>query len=329
MHFDFDEIQREIRDTARSLLTDRVTPARRRAAAEARAGDDDLWRELSELGWPGVALPEQYGGQGLGMVEQCLVLDEQGAALAPVPLLPSACAARVILRAGDEAQREAWLPRLATGEARAAIGDDELVAGTGGADVFVVLGDGEARLIEAAQTSLEVVDTIDQLRSYARVERACGELLPGDIERGRHEASIAAAAELLGVARRALALSVDYAKERRQFGAPIGSFQAVAHRCADMLLDVESAHSAVYYAAWVADAGHPELAEAAALAKLQATRAARAVTASAIQVHGGVGFTWESDLHWWFKRAQLSGRLLGGASRQLQDLGQRLIARAT
>lgn len=332
MDFDLNEDQREIRDTARSLLAQRSPASRVREAAESRTEDEALWTELCELGWPGIAIPEQHGGQGLGLVELCVVLEEQGAALAPTPLLPSLCAAQVILRAGSAAQRERWLPALANGTARGAIGcsageRDPVVAGGPGADVIVVVDDDGARLLEGGAATATPLPTIDPLRAYATVTGP-GEPLVGDARRGRQEAAVAVAAELLGVCHRALDDTLAFVKERRQFGVPVGSFQAVGHRCAEMLLHTESARSAVYFAAWAADAAPERLAEASALAKYVASEAVIEVTGSAIQAHGGIGFTWEADVHWWYKRAQLSAQLLGGAAEHRALLGELLAEEA-
>jgi len=325
MEFDLNEDQREIRDTARALLGQRSPASRVREAAEAGVGDGALWRELSELGWPGIAIPEQYGGQGLGVVELCVVLEEQGAALASTPLLPTVCAAQMILRGGSPEQQERWLPALAGGTAHGAIGSlvpDEaaIVAGGADADVIVLVeGDG-ARLLEGGAATATPLSTIDPLRAYA-VVAGDGEPLGGDSRRGRQEAAVAVSAELLGVCRRSLEDTVAYVKERRQFGVPVGGFQAVGHRCAEMLLHTESARSAVYFAAWAADAAPERLAEASALAKYIASEAVVEVTGSAIQAHGGIGFTWEADVHWWYKRAQLSAQLLGSAAQHRAALG--------
>jgi alkylation response protein AidB-like acyl-CoA dehydrogenase len=327
VHFDFDELQADIQSTARDLLARRATAERVRAAAEAHGVDAALWAELAELGWPGVAIDEAHGGQGLGMVELCVLLEEQGAALAPTPLLPSACAARVIERAGTDAQRDAWLPALADGSASGAIGftaredDVPLVAGAVGADVLVVVAGDRAVLHDGRSATIEPVETIDRLRSYGRVDGE-GDPLPGDVAPGVAEAAVAVAAELTGVCRRALDMTVEYVKQREQFGAPVGRFQAVSHRCAEMLLATESARSAVLYAAWAADAAQERLPEAAALAKSVASDAGVAVTAAAIQAHGGVGFTWEADVHWLYKRAQLDAQLLGGAGHHRARLAE-------
>ena len=152
-----------------------------------------------------------------------------------------------------------------------------------------------------------------------------GEPLPGDVAGALDRGAAAIAAELVGVCQRALDMTVAYVSERRQFGVPVGAFQAVAHRCAQMLLYTEGARSAAYFAAWAADAAPERLAEAAGLARVAGADAAKEVTGSAIQAHGGIGFTWEADVHWFFKRAQLDAALLGGGSRARIGLA-RLVA---
>lgn len=327
MEFDLSEDQREIRSVARELLSRRATPARIRTAAENRAEDAELWSEIVELGWPGVAAPEAAGGAGLSLVELCVLLEEHGAALAPTPFLENAAAVLAIAGAGSEEQRGQWLPALMAGEATAAIGgsagEGELAfaAGPSSADVIVVL-DPEGGWIVDASDGVRDLPTIDPLRRYA-LAPSQGERLPGDLTAAFAEATIAVAAELTGICQRMLDVTVAYVKERRQFGVPVGAFQAVAHRCAEMLMATESARSATYYAAWAAGAAPEKRAEAAALAKYVSSRAAIEVTSSAIQAHGGIGFTWEADVHWWYKRAQLSAQLLGGPThhrRRLADL---------
>jgi alkylation response protein AidB-like acyl-CoA dehydrogenase len=171
-----------------------------------------------------------------------------------------------------------------------------------------------ARVVARADAAAEPLDAIDPTRRYARV-RGEGEPLPGDTTAAGDRAAAAIAAELVGVCQRALDMTVAYVKERKQFGVPVGAFQAVGHRCAEMLLHTEGARSAAYFAAWAADAASERLPEAAGLARAAVGDAGRAVTGSAIQAHGGIGFTWEADVHWLYKRAQLDAALLGSASR--------------
>ncbi len=326
MDFGFTDDQREIQRTARDLLSERATPTRVREHAEARTVDEALWGELSELGWPGIAVSEQYGGQGLGQIELSILCEELGRSLAPVPFLPSAIAATVIEHGGSEEQCERWLPGLASGELVGALGaavdgNAELVIGAPDAQVIVLVeSDGGARVLAAEEAELTVIESIDPTRSAAAVSAAGSEggLPDGCVGLGR--ALISVSSELVGVCDRALAMTVEYVKDRKQFGVPVGSYQAVSHRCAQMLLDTEKARSTAAFAAWTADADPESLAEAAAMAKAAASDAGRDVTAAAIQMHGGIGFTWEADVHWLFKRAQLDATLLGGAKRHRAQL---------
>ena len=329
MHFDFNDEQRAIREAANGLLQQRSPVGRIAEAVEAGADDEALWQEMTELGWAGIALPEELDGQGLAMVELCLLLEEQGATLSRTPLLPSACAGRLLLHGGDDAQRERWLPKLATGQARAGFGrmvnGDVLVAGASGADVVTLSSECTGLLLELGDEPLEPFETIDPLRSYGHTAPR-GQVLGGDVPRGMQEAAICVAAELLGVARFCLETTVEYVKDRRQFGVPVGSFQAIGHKCAEMLYGVESARAAVYYAAWAADAAPEQLPEAASIAKYVASGGAVAVAGAAIQAHGGVGFTWEANLHWWFKRAQVDAQLLGGPAYHRARIGELIAA---
>jgi alkylation response protein AidB-like acyl-CoA dehydrogenase len=327
MNFDFSEDQRTIKGTARELLAGRSSFARVRQAAEDRRYDAALWRELSELGWPGIAVAEEHGGQGLGVVELAVLLEELGYAVAATPMLGTALAALAIQHAGDEEQRARWLPALAAGEATGGFGRADLVADAQDAAVIVVVEEGRARLVAGADADVEPIDAIDPTRRYAGV-RGDGPALAGDVAGALDRTAAAVAAELVGVCQRALDMTVAYVKERKQFGVPVGAFQAVGHRCAQMLLHTEGARSAAYFAAWAADAAPDRLPEAAALARAAAGEAGREVTASAIQAHGGIGFTWEADVHWLYKRAQLDAALLGGTSAARIALA-RMVAAAT
>jgi len=318
MHFDFTSDQQEIKRTARELLAARSTLEAVRAAAESGAYDDGLWRELSELGWPGIAVAEEHGGQGLGFVELAMLLDELGYAVAATPFLSTAVTAAVLQEAGSAGQQARWLPSLASGEATGAVGTvrdgvAELVPDADAAAVLVLVEDGAARVVAREDADVEPVASIDPTRRFARVRAAGGDPLPGDVDAGIDRAAVAVAAELVGVCRRSLDMTVEYVKDRKQFGVPVGSFQAVSHMCAAMLRATESAKSATYFAAWAADAEPDRLAEAASIAKAAASSAALETTGNAIQAHGGIGFTWEADVHWLFKRAQVDAPLFGGA----------------
>jgi alkylation response protein AidB-like acyl-CoA dehydrogenase len=320
--FDLSRDQREIKNVARELLTARSPMAKVREAAEAGEYDVALWSELVALGWPGIAVAEEHGGQGLGMVELAVLVEELGYACAATPFLSTATAAAVIQAVGSEEQRARWLPGLASGELTAGIGTRELAADAAGAAVVVVLDGDGAQLVVSPET--EDFISIDPTRRFAIVAGGEGASLgPGAADRIR----AAVAADVVGVCQRALDMTLSYVKERKQFGVPVGSFQAVAHRCAEMLLHTESARSTAYYAAWAAGADPRLLSEAAALAGAAAAEGGPSVTAGAIQMHGGVGFTWEADVHWLFKRAQLDAALLGGAKRHRAALARQASAK--
>jgi alkylation response protein AidB-like acyl-CoA dehydrogenase len=338
MDFGLTDDQREIQRTAREMLAERAKPERVREHAEAGTTDEALWKELCELGWPGIAISEENGGQGLGTIELSILCEELGRVVAPVPFLASAMAACVIEQAGSPEQRERWLGGLASGETIGALagavdGTAELVVGGAEADVIVLVeGDGSGRLLTPQDAEVSKVAAIDPTRSAARVELdpahpGAGEALEDGCP-GLGRALVAVSSELVGVCERSLEMTLAYVKERKQFGVPVGAYQAVSHRCAQMLLDTEKARSTTAFAAWSADADPDGLAEAAAMAKAAASDAGREVTASAIQAHGGIGFTWEADVHWLFKRAQIDAVLLGGAGRHRAHLAAILAQRA-
>ena len=323
MNFDLTDDQRSIQRTARDFLAARYKPeeVRRLAYDTPRGFEDEGWARICELGWPALLVDEAHGGLGLGVVELAVVQEELGAALAPSPFLSTVAAAALIADAGSDEQRARWLPALAAGEARgavAALAEDDgwtAVPDADGADVIVVRENDAWAL--ATDTSAEAVAPLDATRRLWRV-RARGELdsLPGEGARAYDVVAVALAAESVGVARRAMDMAVQYAKEREQFGRPIGAYQAVSHACAQMLLEVEGARSTTMYAAWALD-HEPESAPlAASMAKAYASDAGWRVPAAALQVLGGIGFTWEHDLHFWLKRGRANAAAWGDARSQ-------------
>ena len=327
MEFDFNDEQREIKSTAREFIADRFKPEKVRALAESETPyDDALWSEMSELGWPGIAIAEEHGGQGLGVVELVILLEEMGYGLAPSPFIANALAGLAIQEAGSDEQQARWLPGIASGEQRGAIvmtSDDDPVAGAaGGAAVIVMPHRNGGVLVEAAEAQLERLDLIDTTRAYYRVSADGGDPLEDSVFPALERGAVALSAELVGVAQRALNMAVDYAKEREQFGRPIGAYQAVSHRLADMLWEVEEARSLTYYAAWCADADPDALPLAAPMAKARASDAANVVTHNAIQTFGGIGFTWEHDIHFFLKRARVSAQLLGTARQHRERVAE-------
>lgn len=319
MNFDFSDDQQAIKRTAHDLLERRFKPERLRELAEGEAYDDEVWGELCELGWPGIFLAEADGGQDLGTVELAILGEELGYALAPVPFLSNAAAGLVLAEAGSAEQKERWLPGIASGEARGTVGvvsngEAGLVPDAESAQLIVLLDGDSGTLIEAGSADVEPFQTIDLTRRFGRVRADGGEPLAGDPGPARDRIAVAMAAELVGVAQRAMEMAVEYARERKQFGRPIGSYQAVSHPCAQMLLEVESARSITYYAAWTAESEPESLALAASMAKAYASDAGWRVSAASLQVHGGIGFTWEHDLQFFLKRARTDGQLFGSAS---------------
>ncbi len=327
MNFDFTDDQQAIKRTANEFLAARFTAERRRELAEAGEYDDGIWTEMAELGWPGIFIAEEHGGQELGTTELAILSEELGYALAPSPFLSNAAAGLLIAHAGSDEQRGRLLPGVASGEALGTVGVvtdgvAPLVPDAAQAS-FVVLVDGDrASVLEGV--SAEPQATIDSTRRYARVEAADGEPLEGDLRAGLDRVAVALSAELTGVAQRAMEMAVEYAREREQFGRPIGAYQAVAHRCAEMLLETESARATMLFAAYAADHEPESLSLAAATAKSCASDAGWKVTASSLQVHGGIGFTWEHDLHFFLKRAKADAHLYGSAAEHRERVAELL-----
>jgi len=346
MNFDLTDDQRAIQRTARDFLAARYRSEElRRLAADARGFSDEQWDEIVGLGWPGLAVPEDDGGLGLGIVELVVLQEELGYALAPTPFLSHAGAALLLAAAGDEAQRERWLAPLAGGARRGtfAIHDEAaawgaewnaleavdgrlsgtlvLVPDGASADTIVIAAPGLRCYVvarDAPGLGVSPMAGLDPTRKLARLDLDGVEIEQlarsgADVQRARDAIAVAYAAESVGVAQRALELAVAYAKDRHQFGRPIGVNQAVSHRCAQMLLEVEGARSATYYAAWALDHEPQTAGLAASMAKAYASDAGWRVTASALQVHGGVGFTWEHDLHFFLKRAKANAHAFGDA----------------
>ena len=328
MNFDFTDDQQAIKRTANEMLAARFKPERVRELAEAGEHDDGAWKEMCELGWAGIFIDEDRGGQGLGVVELVILMEELGYALAPVPLLSNAAAGLALQFAGSDEQKERWLPGIASGEARGTVGmvrdgEARLVPDADSAEVIVLIGsDGSTSVVPASAAEIEPLETMDRTRRFARVRAEGGEPLVGDCFTAGDRIATALSAETVGVAQKAMEMAVDYARDRKQFGRPIGSYQAVSHRCAQMLLEVEGARSAAYYAAWCADSEPDSLAAASSMAKAYSSDAGWRVCGSSLQVHGGIGFTWEHDLHFYLKRAKTNAILYGSASEHRERVAE-------
>ncbi len=325
MRFDLTDDQRAVRDAIDELCRFRWDSATMRRHLRGEEDGAALWRELSAAGWTGAAIGEQYGGQGLGTVELSLVNEGLGRALAPSSFFGNMAAGLLVEMAGSQEQKQQWLPGFAAGESRGAIAmlqpdGTALAFDAEGAAAIVLVGDGRAMIASSADCRSESIDGVDLTRRLSRLRVSESDELVGDVAAAVDRLEVALSAELVGVANRAMDLAVDYARTRQQFGRPIGAYQAVSHRCADMLIDVESARSAVLGAAWTADHDPEALPFAASVAKVAAAQGAWRVAASSLQVHGGIGFTWEHDCHLLLRRAAASSRLLGSVDLHLDRL---------
>ena len=306
------EERQMLRETVASLIDKHASSAAVRAAMESPRGyDESLWSMLCEqVGVAALVVPEEFGGAGGELADAAAVLEELGRALVPTPLLGTTLAELALL-AADEPDSDT-VEQLAAGEAiGAVVFDRDYVINGDIADVVIAVED--ARLVRWKDVSAEAVSTVDPTRRLARVTPGATETIgtdPGIAD----TAAILLAAEQVGAASRCLELTVDYTKERVQFGRPIGSFQALKHRMADLYVAVQSARAVV------GDAIAEPTASSAALARLAASEAFTTVAGEAIQLHGGIAITWEHDIQLYFKRAHGSAQLLGPPREQLRRL---------
>ena len=336
MNFAFTDEQAMIAETARGFFAAHATSQRTRAAMAGDGIDHALWASFcGDLGLSGVALPEAYGGAGLGMVEFCSIAEAAGAQVAAVPLLGLAKAGQAIAAGGSSAQRAQWLPPLILGDAIAASAasldlqaQDDRLTGTfervphaASANLFVAASATGAWLVEPKSPGVTIKPhvTMDQTRPLATVTLSGvpGDPLPDSttaIAAARAVGWLCLAAEALGGAQVALDRTVCYARERVQFGRPIGSFQAYKHRLADMMVAIEQARSAVYWAACAYDEAAPDGALALHAAKSFCADTFFKCAGDMIQLHGGIGFTWDHDAHLFFKRARSIQTMLGNGA---------------
>lgn len=355
MQFDFSEEQKELAQSVRRFFQRECPPGIVREVIDGDASfHAGLWAKLAEQGFLAAAIPEEFGGVGAGYLELCLVAQECGRALAPVPTVSSIyLAAEFLLAAGSEEQKAAWLPRIAIGDVVGTLalagGPGEPRAETLGASVSqgklsgvklpVLHGDAAHLAIvlandEANAPSLYLVDlsapgvrreplkVIDQSRKAARLifDNVPAERL-GEAGQGfaildavRDRAAVLVAFEQIGGAEAALEMACQYARDRYAFGRQIGSFQAIKHMLADCYVSLELARSNCYYGAWALSAGSDRLASAAAHARVASTIAFQQCSANNIQTHGGMGFTWEFDCHLHYRRSNALALVLGGQS---------------
>ena len=364
MNFGFTEEQELLRSEVRKYLDENVPLEEVRKIADTPAGfSRETWKQIAELGWLGLTIPESHGGAGLGFVDWVVVLEETGRSLLPTPLVSSTLAAQALCWAGSEAQQKRWLPALAEGttigtlalleqsdshdasgislRAESAAGDFTLrgeklfVADAAAADLFVVsfrLGAGTEdgsdpvafALVSRDQSGVSAQDVpgIDLTKRLGRlgldgVRVSREDILPGGgaalLQRLVDAGAAAVSAEAIGAAEAALALTAGYAVERTQFGRPIGTFQGVKHPLAEMYVDIESFKSLVCYAAWCLDEDHVDASLAVSRAKAYASEAFARIGLDAVQLHGGIGYTWEYDAQLFLKRAKWMRPMFGDA----------------
>jgi alkylation response protein AidB-like acyl-CoA dehydrogenase len=346
MEFGLSESQQMLKDTARKFFAGECPMGEVRRLMETEtAYNEALWSKMAEQGYTGIIFPEEYDGVGLGKVELILLMEEAGRALLPGPLSSTVALAGSILQEVAAAeQKKKYLAPICRGEARSTAAILESGASWDPADVQIRSANGKLSgeklfvpdaaiadfLVVVARDGVFVVDAkapgirirpmtaMDLTRRLysVRLDNAPAEKLgnSAQLSRALDVATAALAAELVGGMQRTLDLTVEYAKMRKQFGKPIGMFQAVQHQCADMYLELESSRSAAYYAGWAVEQGAPDAGVAVSIAKMYASDAARTVGNRGIQIHGGMGFTWENDIHLYYKRAKASETAFGDAT---------------
>lgn len=366
MNFEFSGEQQLMRESSCKFLQNNCSLPQTRAALEKpQPVNRDLWKQICDLGWVGVAIPEEFGGAGLGALEQCVLAEELGRAVSILPFSSTVYfASEALLMAGSEAQKVQYLPRIASGSAIATLavaegegalsksaiaaqvqsgvlsGEKNPVADGLSADIAIVaaLEEGEVTLflveLDAGHVKRQFVKTIDDSRPYAklRFNGAPAERLgpPGGgwdiLMRLYDRAAVLLAFEQIGGAQAALDAACAYAKDRVTFGRPIGSYQAIKHRLADMYVSLELARSNAYYGAWALEKDSPNLPVAAAGARISASEAYSFCAAENLQIHGGVGFTWEYDCHLHYRRSKALQLQIGSPlvwKRKLVDRLQR------
>lgn len=358
MDFSLTEEQVLLRDSAREFLDQEwPIPELRRMldASDSATAAEALWRKIADLGWPGLLVSEENEGLGLGLFDLAVLMEETGRRLIPGTLPATGILAALALETlGDAPARRRHLPGIADGSLRATVGVYEAGSGWTPADWRIGGGDSTAKryVPNAAEAGLLLFlnpTGNDSVELAVAHEAECRDLHSMDVTRPLFEvvcrtadlerigegsledlqsvldkATIALAAEMVGGAAQLLDMTVDYAKSRKQFGRAIGTFQAVQHKAADMLIGIEKARTAVYYAAAVADERPDSLAEASSIAKSTANAAFVDVAEKAIQLHGGLGFTWEQDLHLYLKRAKACEFTLGDTKWHLDRIARGL-----
>jgi alkylation response protein AidB-like acyl-CoA dehydrogenase len=337
MHFAFSDDQKMLRDTVREVLQRECAPEVVRAAWDGSPdGVRAVWDTLAETGVIGMAASEDSGGMGMNEVDWVLLLEESGYAALPGPLVDTVAVGIPLLEAaGTDAQKERWLGPAVTGEARivVAFDDAEILPHAASADLLIAERGGTVFLVPIAEADIASEVSVDRARDLARVsfEANGSHRMRDDVDTqavlalARERAALATSAQLVGLCRRMLDMAVQYAKDREQFGKPIGAQQAVKHRLANALIEQEFARPLAYRAAWSLATGQPDAHVAVSLAKIYAAQAARFVAKEALQVHGAIGYTIECDLHMWMKRAWALAAAHGDAAFHRERVGRHIL----
>jgi alkylation response protein AidB-like acyl-CoA dehydrogenase len=339
MHFGLTEEQELLQETVRGFIDGECPPPRLREIFDGGAGHDPtLWKGLAEMGLTGLIVPEEHGGAGMELLELALVMERLGGGALPGPLFGHALASLAIALGGSAEQQARWLPGLASGEsigtlavAETADGwdpeswrfDAKSLSGTKVhvpfaeiADLLVVGTVGGFTVVErgASGLSVETTPSIDRTRPVAALhfDETPGEALAENVGPRVRDAALALlAADAFGAAENLTKITTEYAKTRQQFGRPIAEFQSVKHQLADMAVQLEPTRGLFWYAAHAFDALPNEATRAAAVAKAQICDRAMEIARSAVELHGGLGFTWECDVQIWFKRAMFDRAFFG------------------
>jgi len=337
MRFAFTDDQTMLRDTVREVLQRECPPEVVRTAWDGRTeGVGAVWNTLAETGVIGMTASESAGGMGMGEIDLVLPLEETGYAALPGPIVDTVAVGIPFLEAaGTEAQKTRWLGPAVAGRTRIVISIDEktIVPHAASADVLVAQRGGTAYCVPISEASLRVEQSVDRTREIARVSFEPREhyKMREDVDTeallalSRSRAALGTAAQLLGLSRRMLDMAVQYAKDREQFGKPIGVQQAVKHRLANALIEQEFARPMVYRAAWCMATGARDADIDVSLAKIYAGQAAKFVAKEALQVHGAIGYTIECDLHMWMKRAWALAAAHGDAAHHRERVGRHIL----
>jgi alkylation response protein AidB-like acyl-CoA dehydrogenase len=334
VNFDFTDDQYQLRDGARDFFAGESPASHVRAMWESDTGrSPELWRKMADIGFVGLTIPEEHGGLGMNEVDLVLILEEAGRVALPEPLLETtAIVAPTLLETGTDAQRKEWLPRIAAGDAVAtAMLGNRLVADAHIADLLLCQIDGALHAVPKERFNATPQESLDGARRVFTVEVETGDDTkmsddPAALSKAFDRGAWATAAFTAGIAQAELDMTVAYVTQRQQFGRPVGSFQAVKHKLAETLLVVESSKAAIWYAAYAIANDLPDRSEAVSIAKSYATDAEWKANFESLQCHGGIGFTWEHDLHLWLKRGKALANAYGSARWHRERLAQGLFA---